>query len=144
VDQASGTVDGVIRAAAVGALAAVVSFGLIAAVAGIEDEGAGGSRAVTAAAEPAATRAEIASGRELFARMACGSCHSLAAAGARGRIGPDLSGVLGRHTRESLVATIRNPPSNGDFNAMPRDFGSRMTAEELDALAAFLIAARDG
>ncbi len=134
-----------IRAAAVGALVAVAAFGLIAAIAGIEDdEGAGGGGAAATAAAPAPTRAEISAGRELFARMACGSCHSLAAAGARGRIGPDLSGVLGGYTRESLVATIRNPPSNGDFNAMPRDFGSRMTAEELDALAAFLIAARDG
>jgi mono/diheme cytochrome c family protein len=140
----------VTRVLATGAAAAAIAFGLIAAVAGIEDEAGGegqatGGRAEDApAAEPAPTRPEIALGRELFARMACGSCHSLAAAGARGQIGPDLSGVLGAHTRESLVATIENPPSNGDFVAMPRDFGSRMTAEELDALAAFLIAARDG
>ena len=125
------------RAALVGVVVAAAAFALIAVVGGIDsDDGRG-------AAQPAPARAEIAQGRELFARMACGSCHSLAAAGAQGQIGPDLAGI-GERTRASLVATITNPPSDGGFAAMPRDFGSRMTAEELDALAAFLIAARDG
>lgn len=131
------------RAATIGALVAVAAFGLIAIVLGVEEDDEPGVGAVRAP-QPAPARTEIARGRELYARMACGSCHSLAAAGSRGQIGPDLSGVLGAYTRGSLVATIRNPPSDGGFDAMPRDFGSRMTAGELDALAAFLMAARDG
>jgi mono/diheme cytochrome c family protein len=139
----------VIRAVGVGAAVAAAMFALIAAVAGIdgdagdEREAASAAAATADAAGRAPTRAEIAVGRELFARMGCGSCHSLAAAGSRGQIGPDLAGI-GDHTRSSLVATIVNPPEKAGFNPMPRDFGSRMSAEELDALAAFLIAARDG
>ncbi len=122
------------RAALVGVIVAAAAFALIAVVGGIEGDERN---------EPAPARAEIAQGRELFARMACGSCHTLSAAGSHGQIGPDLAGI-GERTRASLVATITNPPSDGGFVAMPTDFGSRMTAEELNALAAFLIAARDG
>jgi mono/diheme cytochrome c family protein len=133
------------RAALVGVVVAAAAFALIAVVGGIEGgEVDGGGRAASApAAEPAPARAEIAQGRELFARMACGSCHTLATAGSHGQIGPDLA-AIGERTRASLVATITNPSSDGGFTAMPTDFGSRMTAEELNALAAFLIAARDG
>lgn len=132
-----------IRAAGIGVLVAAAAFGLIAIVVGVDDEDEPRGAAVTALERPA-TRAGIATGRELFARMACGSCHSLAAAGSRGQIGPDLAGIGEAATRSSLVATIVNPPAKGGFNAMPRDFGKRMTAEELNALADFLIAARDG
>jgi mono/diheme cytochrome c family protein len=138
----------VIRQVAVGAVVAAAAFGVIAAVAGIEG-GAGEAGEATNApdtgargAEPAPPEpAEIAAGRDVFARMGCGSCHALAAAGSRGIVGPDLSQRLGGHTRESVQAVILNPPADGP---MPRDFGSRMSDRELDALAAFLIAARDG
>lgn len=78
-------------------------------------------------------------GPAVFAAMGCGSCHRLAAAGSSGEIGPDLDAVLGRHTAESLRAVIVDPPPS----AMPDTFGRRMSARELDALVAFLLAGRD-
>jgi cytochrome c2 len=113
--------------------AAALAFAVVALVVGIRD----GSAPATAG------QAEHESGRAVFARMGCGSCHTLAAAGSSGRIGPNLDERLGGHTRESLIARITARQSGPDyFNAMPTDFGSRMTARELDSLVSFLLAAR--
>jgi mono/diheme cytochrome c family protein len=89
-----------------------------------------------------ATRAEDDSGRAIFTRMGCGSCHALAAAGSKGEIGPDLDDRLEHHTRATLIAQITSPAGGGGFSAMPDDFGSRMTERELDALVSFLLSAR--
>jgi cytochrome c551/c552 len=123
--------------------AAALAFAIVALAVGIRD-GSGGQRppAATAAQAPAA-RTDTDSGRAVFARMGCGNCHTLAAAGAVGRIGPNLDDRLGRHTRASLIARITGPPSEpGTFSTMPTNFGSRMNARELDALVRFLLAAR--
>ena len=78
-------------------------------------------------------------GAALFARMGCGGCHRLAAAGANGRFGPDLDRRLPAHTSESLAAQILSPrPGMG----MPTNFGERMSDAELHALVGFLLAAR--
>jgi cytochrome c oxidase subunit 2 len=79
------------------------------------------------------------SGRAVFARMGCGSCHTLAAAGSAGTIGPNLDSRLKHHTRATLIAQITAPASNGGFTAMPSDFGSRMSSGELDSLVDFLL-----
>ena len=89
---------------------------------------------------PASTsRAGVEEGRALFARMGCGSCHKLAAAGTDGPVGPDLDTRLGDHTRASLTAAIAEPSRGGQ---MPEDFGQRMTRQELGALADYLLSAR--
>jgi mono/diheme cytochrome c family protein len=90
-----------------------------------------------AAALPGDARA----GRAVFARMGCGSCHRLAAAGSSGQIGPPLDQVLDRHTAASLRAKITAP---GGGSIMPQDFARRMSPADLRALVAFLLAARDG
>ncbi len=83
-------------------------------------------------------------GQAVFARMGCGGCHRLAAGGGGDvGIGPDLDTVLPNYTAAALRAKIVDPYPAGDptsFVAMPRDFGSRMSAEELDELVAFLLA----
>jgi cytochrome c oxidase subunit 2 len=111
-------------------------------------EGIGGGASETERAPQAVTTAQgdLDSGRAVFARMGCGSCHTLAAAGSRGSIGPDLDERLPMHSRASLVAKITKRPSAGDqdFSVMPRNFGSRMDADELNALVDFLLAAREG
>ena len=74
--------------------------------------------------------------------MGCGSCHRLAAGGGDGQIGPDLDTLLHGYTAAALRAKIVDPYPAGDptyFSAMPQDFGSRMSATELDALVAFLL-----
>jgi mono/diheme cytochrome c family protein len=91
---------------------------------------------------PQASAAQADAGRAVFARMGCGSCHTLAAAGSYGQIGPNLDSRLGHHTRATLIAQITSPAGDGGFSAMPDDFGSRMDAREMDALVRFLLSAR--
>jgi cytochrome c oxidase subunit II len=92
---------------------------------------------------PAASAPGEPTGRAVFARMGCGGCHTLAAASARGEIGPDLDARVPSHTAASLRAKILDPaataPDDGAFVEMPRDFGERMSRAELDALVAYLL-----
>jgi len=90
-------------------------------------------------APPAASAPDAPAGRAVFARMGCGGCHTLAAAGAHGEIGPDLDARLPSHTAASLRAQILDPAQSGGFATMPTDFGKRMSRAELDALVAFLL-----
>jgi cytochrome c oxidase subunit 2 len=113
-------------AVAAGLVAAAIAF---AAVAVATDGDGGGER--TAAASPA--------GRDAFVRMGCGGCHTLAAAGSHGEIGPDLDAALPGLTRESLIAKITEP---GPQSMMPGDFATRMSEAELSALVDFLLASR--
>jgi cytochrome c oxidase subunit II len=132
-------------ALAAGLGAAALASAVVVLAVGIRDgSGAtGATGATTAAGPPTAARPEDQSGRTVFVRMGCGSCHTLAAAGSAGSIGPDLDERLGRHTRESLIARITAAPSATEsFSAMPTDFASRMSPRELDALVSFLLAAR--
>jgi cytochrome c551/c552 len=130
-------------AVAAGIAAAAATFAVITAVDGdVEREGAGQTAAAARAeAPPAAVRA---SGRELFFQMGCSSCHRFADAGSTGTIGPDLDERLAAHDRESLRATILNPPGSGagTFGVMPDNFDERLNARALDALVAYLLAAR--
>jgi cytochrome c551/c552 len=122
-----------------GLAAAVLAFAAVALGVGISDGSEGGSTSATAAG----ARTDHESGRAVFARMGCGSCHTLAAAGSRGQLGPNLDARLGRHTRASLIARITAPPSDPEgFSMMPTNFGSRMNARELDSLVRFLLATR--
>ncbi|HEY6776371.1 MAG TPA: c-type cytochrome [Thermoleophilaceae bacterium] len=88
-----------------------------------------------------AGRGDSTSGGAIFARMGCGSCHHLSAAGSSGEIGPDLDQRLPAHDRASLIAVITDSDRSGDFVGMPEDFGRRMNATELNALVGFLLAA---
>ena len=121
---------------AAGLIAAGVAFSVLALTSGI----GGGS-------EPARQDQTAAvghnSGRAVFARMGCGSCHTLAAAGSRGELGPDLDERLPGHTRASLVERItRGPAADGTFSPMPDNFRDRLDDDELDALVDFLLAER--
>jgi mono/diheme cytochrome c family protein len=78
------------------------------------------------------------SGRDVFERLGCGSCHRLSAAGSSGQIGPDLDLKLAAHTSASLTAKILSP---GETSMMPQDFGARTSDAELRALVRFLLAA---
>lgn len=114
---------------AAGVAVAAIAFGAVALVTNREDG-------------PAATDSGAASstgGQAVFARMGCGGCHRLAAAGSTGEIGPDLDVALGSHTDESLRAQILSPAPG---SLMPDDFGARLNEAELDALVAFLLGAR--
>jgi len=116
---------------AAGLAAAALAFAVVLLA---TDRGEATPGAPTSAAVAAPTR-----GREVFARMGCGSCHTLSAAGSRGVIGPPLDVALARHTRASLRAKISDP---GTGSVMPQDFARRMSAADLTALVDFLVAAR--
>jgi len=116
-----------------GLVAAALAFGAVALGVGID----GGSDNPRASAAP-----EDGSGRAVFARMGCGSCHALAGAGSTGQMGPDLDSALEHHTRATLIAQITAPAGDGGFSAMPDDFASRMSSGELDSLVDFLLAQR--
>jgi cytochrome c551/c552 len=123
-----------------GLAAAALAFAVVALGVGIHSGSEGDD---DAGAADGASRTEHRSGRAVFARMGCGSCHTLAAAGSMGQIGPNLDARLVHHTRASLIARITAPPSDPEgFSMMPTDFASRMDARELDALVRFLLAAR--
>jgi cytochrome c551/c552 len=126
-------------AAAAGLVAATLAFAVITAVDGDDERGGAGQTET----EPAPAQA---SGRELFVQMGCGSCHRFADAGSTGVIGPDLDERLAAYDPESLRATILTPPGSaaGSFSVMPDNFGARMDAQALDALVAYLLAARAG
>jgi mono/diheme cytochrome c family protein len=119
----------------VSAAAAIVAAVAVFAVFLALDDGRGDdARTVTAQASPS-------DGRAVFARMGCGSCHRLSAAGSTGEIGPDLDAALAGQTRASLEDAILLRPAR-TRSMMPDDYASRMSDAELDALVSFLLAAR--
>jgi cytochrome c oxidase subunit 2 len=85
-------------------------------------------------------------GEEIFTASGCPSCHTLAAAGATGKVGPDL-GKLGDVDAELIRTSIVDP--NADVtkgyqpDIMPSDFGQRLSKEELDALVKYLLEAQE-
>jgi len=88
-------------------------------------------------------------GLAVFQKNGCGSCHTLQAAGASGKIGPDLDrladlaakanhGSLEEFTRESIV----NPSAyieHGYSDLMPHTFKSQIPPAELDQLVQYLV-----
>lgn len=127
---------------AAGLGAAALALATLALSAGIGD-GAGRETATSAALPQASAPMDKSSGHALYVRMGCGSCHTLAAAGSKGEIGPNLDERLPGHTRESLIARITASSSEADnFSVMPTNFASRMDAGELSRLVDFLLASR--
>jgi cytochrome c2 len=114
---------------------------------------------VSAAAAPAPTTtapapsggggANLAAGKAAFSTNTCNACHTLAAAGATGKIGPDLDKLksyaqkagmpLDQFIRESIVKPNAYIEKGFPPNVMPQNFGSLPKAT-LDALVAFLAA----
>jgi cytochrome c oxidase subunit 2 len=78
----------------------------------------------------------------------CGGCHSLAKAGATGKIGPPLDNLAaaakaaGESTsafvRESIVNPNKHIAKGFPPNVMPKTFGSSLSKKELDDLVTYL------
>lgn len=94
--------------------------------------------------KPKPASPESAQGRELYAKLKCASCHSIADQG--GRIGPPLDGVGARRSKEFLTGHLTDPDAHakrfpglhGDQpNAMPRPNAS---AIEIRQIVAYLLA----
>jgi cytochrome c oxidase subunit 2 len=82
---------------------------------------------------------------QLFTSNGCSGCHTLAAAGATAKVGPDL-GKLGDVDAKFIRTSIEDP--NAEItkgykpNIMPQDFKDKLSKEELDALVKYLLEAQ--
>ncbi|HVS28600.1 MAG TPA: cytochrome c oxidase subunit II [Solirubrobacteraceae bacterium] len=104
--------------------------------------GNGGAR--RSAANGGTTNA-LAAGKTVFEGSAgCGGCHTLAAAGTKGTVGPSLDSVLKgskRSTtfiRESIVKPNAYIEPGYPANVMPQNFGQTLSTKEVDALVQYL------
>ena len=93
-----------------------------------------GSFKVTAAPKPAGP-GNAAAGKSVFVAN-CGTCHTLAAAGTHGTIGPMLDGKKFAHA--AIVTIVKNGKS-GSAGSMP-PLGGQLTATQIDDVAAYIVA----
>ncbi len=81
-------------------------------------------------------------GEALFVDTGCGSCHTLAAAGTSGNVGPDLDEVAAGMSAADIRNSIVNPDDEitEGFSpgVMPQDYGEQLSGQELDALAQYI------
>jgi cytochrome c551/c552 len=94
--------------------------------------------------------AQIAAGKTLFSANGCSSCHTLAAAGATGTIGPNLGDVVASDAVKAkmpiaafIKQSIEDPAAftatGGPWaTPMPTTFGSSLSATQIDDLVALI------
>jgi mono/diheme cytochrome c family protein len=102
--------------------------------------------AVTAArARIAALGAEGRAGQADFASQGCNACHTIAASGYSGRLGPNLDAYLKGAPPAAIRQFILHPLTvkipGFTHNLMPNNFSTRLTHDELKSLTAYLHAA---
>lgn len=99
-------------------------------------------------AAPAPTGNPVA-GKAVFTSAGCGACHTFTAAGATGKIGPDLDNLAayaqkaGQALDDFTRAAIVSPPAAYvpppfPTNVMPTTFGTSLKPQQLADLVAFL------
>jgi cytochrome c oxidase subunit 2 len=97
----------------------------------------GGGTSTTAAAAGDAT-----AGKQVYAANGCGGCHTLADAGTKGQIGPNLDTALKNATdadiKEDIVAPNKEIAKGYGPDIMPGNFGSTLSAADLANLVAYL------
>jgi mono/diheme cytochrome c family protein len=121
----------VLRVLAVAALACV----LLAGCGGGSNDG--GSAAPTEELQPAVPdHGDAAAGKSVFEASGCGGCHTLAAAGANGSIGPNLDDA--DVTYAQAYAQIE-----GGGGGMP-SFGDQLSRQEIANVAQFVVDERSG
>jgi cytochrome c551/c552 len=94
--------------------------------------------------------AEIAAGKTLFSSNGCSSCHTLAAAGATGTIGPNLGVVVasdaakakmpvGAFIKQSVVDPAAFTATGGPWaTPMPTTFASSLSQTQINDLVALI------
>jgi mono/diheme cytochrome c family protein len=83
-------------------------------------------------------------GREVFIANGCGSCHTFAAAGTTGAVGPDLNESLAPDDdaagiEEMIVDPEAEIAEGYSGGIMPTNFGETIPKEELQELVQFLV-----
>jgi cytochrome c oxidase subunit 2 len=107
-----------------------------------------GGGATGAAGGTAGQTAATPDGKTLFQNgngtsTACASCHTLADAGATGKVGPDLDTVLkgksAAFVHESIVTPNKQIAKGFPANVMPQDFSKTLSPAEIAALVNYLV-----
>jgi cytochrome c oxidase subunit 2 len=87
----------------------------------------------------------------VFATGGCGGCHTLAAAGSTGKVGPDLDKLLedakkygkgappAAYVRQSIVDPDAFVVPGFPKGTMPKTFEQQLSRQQIDALVQFLI-----
>ena len=115
--------------------------------------GCGGSKSDVGSVPRATVADPAAAGRHVFtsASAGCSGCHTFAAAGASGTLGPNLTTrvpadaekagkQLGSFVEQSIVSPNAYIAEGYPRNVMPQDFRDRLTQEQLAELVAFITA----
>jgi len=90
----------------------------------------GETQPATTEAEGGGAAGDPAAGKEVFASAGCGGCHTLAAAGSSGNVGPNLDGA------KPAAARVVDRVTNGK-GVMPPFKGS-LTEQQIEDVAAFV------
>jgi mono/diheme cytochrome c family protein len=88
--------------------------------------GGGDGSSTTTTAKPSTA----VSGRQLFTTVGCSNCHTLADAGAKGQVGPNLDTV-----EPATAAVVRQVTRGG--GGMPA-FAGQLTAPQIQAVARYV------
>jgi cytochrome c oxidase subunit 2 len=112
------------------------------------------SQTAVAAPAPSSPSSPSVSGAAVFQSNGCGACHTLAAAHATGKIGPDLDklptwAAQAKQPLQSFVLeSIVNPNAyiqpGFPKSVMPPTFGKSLSKPQLDALVQYLISSSKG
>jgi mono/diheme cytochrome c family protein len=96
----------------------------------------------TTGARPPAAQGDAAAGKQVFESQGCSGCHTFAAAGSTGAIGPDLDKALqgkdSEFVRESITDPNKDIAQGYQPNIMPATFKDSLTPKQIDDLVAFL------
>ena len=74
-------------------------------------------------------------GAQIFQREKCMDCHTLKGKG--GAVGPNLTTVGSRRTRDYIYQQIKDPKSHNPRTEMP-SYGERIPEQDIHALADYL------
>lgn len=82
-------------------------------------------------------------GGQVFANNGCGSCHTFAAAGSSGTVGPDLDDVIPGQDESQVSRSITDPDEEitrgFEAGVMPSNYETTISPEDLQLLVEFLI-----
>jgi cytochrome c oxidase subunit II len=87
-----------------------------------------------------------ANGEEIFTSAGCVGCHTLKAAGATAKVGPDLGKLENADAafiRKSIVDPSAEIEKGFKDGVMPQNFGEQLSKEELDALVKYLLESQE-
>jgi cytochrome c oxidase subunit 2 len=85
-------------------------------------------------------------GEQIFTSAGCSGCHTLKAAGATAKVGPDL-GKLSQANANFIRTSIVDPSAFVEKGfkdgVMPQNFGQQLSKQELDALVKYLLESQE-